>query len=70
MDLYDKHRETVARAWERLEGKEAILHSWADREDVDPDYIRDLKKHIHQTKLRLLAMRPVGEENNFSRGNG
>lgn len=63
-DLWSRHQQTVARAWERLEGKEAILKSWESREDLDPDYIRDLKKHIHQTKLRLLAMRPVGEEKN------
>lgn len=38
---------------ERYYGKLALLQAWEQREDADPDYIRDLKKRLRTHKNEL-----------------
>jgi hypothetical protein len=59
--LWSKHRENVARAYEALEGKEALLEMWEPLEAENLEYVKELRRAVHRLRVRLLAMKPVGE---------
>jgi hypothetical protein len=49
----EERKKRLEKLVERYYGKLALLQAWEQSGDVDPDYIRDLKKRIRTHKNEL-----------------
>lgn len=54
----DKHKETVARKYDRIAMYNAILDEWEKRDDADHDYLRDVRRRLHMAESQLKNMKP------------
>jgi hypothetical protein len=60
-DAEKRHREAVARKYERIEGLRALLETWEENPAADPEYIRDLHRRLHSARTQLKAMAVMDE---------
>jgi hypothetical protein len=48
-----KKHGSITRSLEKLQGKLALLAEWENTEDVDPEYMKELKKRIEMQRNQL-----------------
>jgi hypothetical protein len=56
--VLERHREAVNRKYQRISMYHAILDAWEGRDDCDHDYLRDVRRRLHQAESQLKAMKP------------
>ena len=54
----ERHKEVVARKYERIAMYNAILDEWEARDDADHDYLADVRRRLHQAESQLKNMQP------------
>jgi hypothetical protein len=57
-ELERRHKAAVERKNQKIAMFHAILDSWAQRDDYDPDYLRDVRKRLHQAEAQKKSMKP------------
>ena len=51
---HERKKKKLEKLVEKYYGKVALLEAWKDREDADPDYIRELKVKVRMCKNDLI----------------
>jgi hypothetical protein len=57
-EMLERHKAALARKHDRISMYHAILDTWEERDDADQDYLRDVRRRLHQAESQLKAMKP------------
>lgn len=52
-DVLDRSKANVIRYYEIIEGKQALLRTWEERNPEDYEYIMELKRKIRKAQVLL-----------------
>jgi hypothetical protein len=56
--VLERHRRAIERKNHRIDMYRAILETWEGRKDCDHDYLREVRRRLHQAESQLKVMRP------------
>ncbi len=57
-ELAERHKDAIARNYERRNMLRAIIDMWEARPDADQDYLREARRRYRATENNLKAMKP------------
>jgi hypothetical protein len=58
LTLEDRHRESVGRKYDRIQGLHALWLTWERFPNLDPQYVAELEQKITVEKARMRHMKP------------